>query len=138
MHRWNALKRSAMAIAMAATLDGASIDAQAESVDDLQAQIDRLNAEVTELARQQQAGASRPLTTSLPAGQAGSFKLPGSNTSVTLGGYVKLDAVFSNPSAGVDAKGDLSWTRPRSRSDRTPPTTSAIRSSSAPGNRACS
>jgi len=29
------------------------------------------------------------------------------NTSVTLGGYVKLDAVFSNPSAGVDTKGDL-------------------------------
>ena len=47
-----------------------------------------------------------PATTSLPAGPKGSFT-PGSNTSVTLGGYVKLDAVFSNPSAGVDAKGDL-------------------------------
>jgi hypothetical protein len=34
----------------------------------------------------------------------GSFKLPGSNTSVTLGGYAKLDAVFSNPSAGVDTQ----------------------------------
>ena len=37
----------------------------------------------------------------------GSFRLPGSNTSVTLGGYAKLDAVFSDPSAGVDSKGDL-------------------------------
>ena len=37
----------------------------------------------------------------------GSFKLPNSNTSVTLGGYVKLDAVFSDPSVGVDNAGDL-------------------------------
>jgi hypothetical protein len=36
----------------------------------------------------------------------GSFKLPGSDTSVTLGGYVKFDAIFSNPSAGVASSGD--------------------------------
>jgi len=36
----------------------------------------------------------------------GSFKLPGSNTSVTLGGYVKLDAIFSDPSAGVASSAD--------------------------------
>jgi hypothetical protein len=36
----------------------------------------------------------------------GSFKLPGSDTSVTLGGYVKLDAIFTNPSAGVGSTGD--------------------------------
>src|SRR5437764_4758876 len=37
----------------------------------------------------------------------GSFKLPKSNTSITLGGYVKLDAVYSNPSAGVGTTADL-------------------------------
>lgn len=34
------------------------------------------------------------------------FKLPGSDTSVTLGGYVKLDAIWSDRSAGVDSVGD--------------------------------
>ena len=36
----------------------------------------------------------------------GSFKLPGSDTSVTLGGYVKFDAIWSDKSAGVDSVGD--------------------------------
>ena len=34
------------------------------------------------------------------------FKLPGSDTSVTLGGYAKLDAIWSDKSAGVDSIGD--------------------------------
>jgi Porin subfamily len=33
----------------------------------------------------------------------GSFKLPGSDTSVKLGGYVKFDAIYSNITQGVDA-----------------------------------
>ena len=37
----------------------------------------------------------------------GSFKLPGTDTSFTLSGYVKLDAVFSNPSIGADNSADL-------------------------------
>src|SRR6185436_10147804 len=36
----------------------------------------------------------------------GSFRLPGSDTSVSLGGYVKLDAILSDKSAGVDSVGD--------------------------------
>ena len=36
----------------------------------------------------------------------GSFKLPGADTSVTIGGYVKLDAIFSDKSVGVDSVGD--------------------------------
>jgi hypothetical protein len=35
-----------------------------------------------------------------------SFKAPGSDTTVTLGGYVKLDAIWSSRSAGVDSVGD--------------------------------
>lgn len=34
------------------------------------------------------------------------FKLPGSDTSVTLGGYAKLDAIWSDRSTGVDSVGD--------------------------------
>ena len=34
------------------------------------------------------------------------FKLPGSDTSVTFGGYAKLDAIWSDKSAGVDSAGD--------------------------------
>lgn len=34
------------------------------------------------------------------------FKLPGTDTSVTFGGYVKLDAIWSDHSAGVGSVGD--------------------------------
>ena len=40
------------------------------------------------------------------AGAGHTFKLPGSDTSITLGGYVKLDAIWSDRSAGVDSVGD--------------------------------
>ena len=36
----------------------------------------------------------------------GSFKLPDSDSSVTLGGYVKLDAIYSDRSAGVGSAGN--------------------------------
>lgn len=36
----------------------------------------------------------------------GSFKLPGSDTSVKIGGYLKLDAIYSSKSAGVNSVGD--------------------------------
>ncbi len=39
----------------------------------------------------------------------GSFKLPGSNTSVTLGGYVKFDAIYSDRSAGAGSTGDQEY-----------------------------
>jgi outer membrane DcaP-like protein len=35
-----------------------------------------------------------------------SFTAPGTDTTVTIGGYVKLDAIWSNRSAGVDSVGD--------------------------------
>ena len=34
------------------------------------------------------------------------FQMPGTDTSVTLGGYIKLDAILSDKSAGVDSVGD--------------------------------
>jgi len=85
--------------------------AQAETVDELKQAIDVLTRQVAELERQQAAAArerASDATKTVTAGATkGSFKLPGSDTSVTFGGYVKLDAVFSNPSAGVDNAGDL-------------------------------
>lgn len=36
----------------------------------------------------------------------GSFKIPGSNTSLTFGGFAKLDTIFSSVSAGADKSGD--------------------------------
>ena len=34
------------------------------------------------------------------------FRFPGTDTTVTLGGYIKLDAILSDKSAGVDSVGD--------------------------------
>lgn len=40
----------------------------------------------------------------------GSFKLPGSDTSVRLGGYAKLDAIFNSKSAGAGSPADQALT----------------------------
>jgi len=83
---------------------------RADELQDLKAQLDALRKRVQELEQKQQIEEKRPVAPeNVVTGGAtrGSFKLPGSDTSVTIGGYVKLDAVYSNPSAGVDAKGDL-------------------------------
>ena len=97
----------ALALASSATPFGA----RAETLDDLRAQIETLRSKVYDLEQKQAASEHRETADAARAVTAGatkgSFKLPGSNTSVTLGGYVKLDAVFSNPSAGVDSTGDL-------------------------------
>jgi hypothetical protein len=39
----------------------------------------------------------------------GSFKLPGSDTSITLGGYVKLDVIASDRSVGVASTADQQY-----------------------------
>lgn len=40
----------------------------------------------------------------------GSFKLPGSDTSVKIGGYVKLDALYNSVSSGVNSAADQALT----------------------------
>jgi hypothetical protein len=70
---------------------------------DVKSQIDTLRKRLSDLERTA-AGASNNAVTA--GATKGSFKLPGSDTSVTLGGYVKFDAIFSNPSAGVGSTGD--------------------------------
>ena len=75
----------------------------ATTIDELEAAIAAFRRQVDELRAQSRAAADTP---NAPAANVvtggktpGSFKLPGSDTSITLGGYVKLDAVLSNPSA---------------------------------------
>jgi hypothetical protein len=105
--------RKALAFAIAVGLGTPVTATHADELQDLRAQIEALQKKVIELEQKQQKAEEKQAVASadnVVTGGAtkGSFKLPGSNTSVTLGGYVKLDAVFSNPSTGVDAKGDLS------------------------------
>ncbi|MGE5169910.1 MAG: DcaP family trimeric outer membrane transporter [Rudaea sp.] len=102
-----ALGRKTLVVAMG--VGGVSVGAHAAALDDLKAQIEALQRKVVELEQKQGARERAPVPGNVVTGGAtkGSFRLPGSNTSVTLGGYAKLDAVFSNPSAGVDNRADL-------------------------------
>jgi hypothetical protein len=90
----------------------ASAGARAATLEELKAQIDALQRQVVELGHKQERSekkAEAASTSAVTAGAGkGSFRLPGSNTSITLGGYAKLDAVFSNPSVGADNAADLS------------------------------
>jgi hypothetical protein len=109
----SALRTKALVSAIAVGLGGLATAAEADELQDMKAQIEALQKKVLELEQKQQTAeqkqaAAAPDNVVTGGATRGSFKLPGSNTSVTLGGYVKLDAVFSSPSAGVDTKGDLS------------------------------
>src|SRR5881394_2203428 len=112
MESRNAFKAKTLAVAIAIGLGGTANSARADELRDLKAQIEALQKKVGELEIKQETTEKKQaaLPDNVVTGGAtkGSFKLPGSDTSVTIGGYVKLDAVFSNPSAGVDTKGDLS------------------------------
>ena len=109
----NSRGKKAIAFAIALGLGTPVTATRADELQDLRAQIEALQRKVTGLEQKQQKAEQTqapvsPENTVTGGATKGSFKLPGSNTSVALGGYVKLDAVFSNPSTGVDAKGDLS------------------------------
>ena len=112
MESRNAFKAKTLAVAIAIGLGGTATAARADELQDLKTQIEALQKKVGELEIKQETTEKKQaaLPDNVVTGGAtkGSFKLPGSNTSVTVGGYVKLDAVFSNPSAGVDTKADLS------------------------------
>ena len=107
----NALGRKALVIAVALGAEWFVTPATAQDSEDVRQRIEALQEQVSALARQQHAfeqqhaNDGKNVVTS--GATKGSFRLPGSDTSVTLGGYVKLDAVFSNPSAGVGSTADL-------------------------------
>src|SRR4051812_24357844 len=96
---------------MAVALGAEWVAPAAAQNSELQQRIEALQEKVADLERQQHAfeqqhaNDGKNVVTS--GATKGSFKLRGSETSVTLGGYVKLDAVFTNPSAGVGSTADL-------------------------------
>src|SRR5437899_4517213 len=108
----NALKARTLALAIAIGAGGPATAVRADELQDLKAQIEALQKKVGELETKQESAekkqaASVPDNVVTGGATKGSFKLPGSNTSVTLGGSVKLEAVFSNPSACLDINVDL-------------------------------
>src|SRR5206468_11431096 len=92
-----AFEKKVLVIAIAIGLGGMSIATRADTLEDLKEQIETLKKKMLELehkqqtTEQKQADATENVVTA--GATKGSFKLPRSNTSVTLGGYVKLDAV---------------------------------------------
>ena len=110
-HKNLPLKKPHIALAVAVALSSLAACAHADSLQDLKAQVDVLLKKVAEIEQKQaktEAVRSAPLPANVVTGGAtkGSFKLPGSDTSVTLGGYVKLDAIYSDRSAGVGSTAD--------------------------------
>ncbi|MGL4576303.1 MAG: DcaP family trimeric outer membrane transporter [Burkholderiaceae bacterium] len=89
----------------ATTLSALANPAHADTLQEVQAQVEALLKKTAELEQKQ-----KPAANAVTAGSSkGSFKLPGSNTSVTLGGYVKLDAIYSDKSAGVASTADQQY-----------------------------
>jgi hypothetical protein len=108
----SALKAKTLALAIAIGVGGPATAVRADELQDLKAQIEALQKKVGELEIKQETAekkqaAAVPDNVVTGGATKGSFKLPGSNTSVTLGGYVKLDAVLSNPSVGAGTNADL-------------------------------
>jgi outer membrane murein-binding lipoprotein Lpp len=101
--------------AVAAASIGFGTTSRADEVVELKAKVDALSQKVSDLeqkraaeaTQQPAAGASNAVT---GGATKGSFKLPGSDTSVTLGGYVKLDALYSDRASGRgSATGDQEY-----------------------------
>jgi len=73
----------------------------ADELSDMKAALAKLQAKVDQMETQQKAKAAESVPANVVTGgdMPGSFKLPGSDTSIKLGGYVQLDAAY-------DIKGD--------------------------------
>ena len=112
MESSNVLRAKTLALAIAIGLCVPATAARADELQDLKAQLEALKKKVGELEMKQETAEKKQAMAAqdnVVTGGAtkGSFKLPGSDTSVTLGGYVKLDAVFSNPHIGAGTNVDL-------------------------------
>lgn len=85
------------AVLMAAAL--VSAPAFADELADLKAALSKLQAKVEQMESQQKSAPAMPANVVTGGDLPGSFKLPGSDTSIKIGGYVQLDAAY-------DIKGD--------------------------------
>lgn len=105
------VKAKVLCVAIAASLAGFMAPASADTASDLEAlkaQIAALQKSIAALEQKQSetAKAVAPANTVTAGTTPGSFKLPGSNTSVKFGGYVKADLLFSDSSAGAGSTAD--------------------------------
>lgn len=105
MHKRRQHALRAIPIAAGVVLTGVAATAHADTNEELKAQIQALQKKVEEMQKGSPAAAA-PAGAVTAGATKGSFKLPGSDTSVTIGGYVKLDAVYSDKSAGVNSSAD--------------------------------
>ena len=91
-----ALLGSGAAIALMA----ASVPASADELNELKGQIEALQSKLATLeinqiaAQQEQQYVAAPANAVVGGDKPGSFRLPGSNTSVAIGGYAKLDLIY--------------------------------------------
>lgn len=93
--------KTALCIAVSGGLLAAA-PARADAISDLKAQIDALQKKVEAMSAQ-----SAPANAVTGGATPGTFKLPGSNTSVKIGGYVKVDGIFNSRSVGGTADQEL-------------------------------
>ncbi|HRP96820.1 MAG TPA: DcaP family trimeric outer membrane transporter [Rhodocyclaceae bacterium] len=97
--------------AVAAAVGGFVLPASADThgeIEALKAQIEALQRSIKALEEKQErtAAAVAPENVVTAGSTKGSFKLPGTDTSVKIGGYVKADLLFSNRSAGANSVAD--------------------------------
>ncbi|THF59321.1 hypothetical protein E6O51_16155 [Pseudothauera rhizosphaerae] len=99
---------AALAIAAALAAPAAHADTQDE-LKVLKAQIEALQKSLAALEQKQNRIETQvsPANVVTAGATKGSFKLPGSDTSIKIGGYVKLDAIHSSRSAGANSQADL-------------------------------
>jgi hypothetical protein len=100
-------RSAAWSLVAAGLLMPLSFGARADGAPDTQAQLDALTKKVAELEGRQPA--QPPANVVSGGATPGSFRLPGSATSVSVGGYVKLDAIHSDRSAGVNSTADQEY-----------------------------
>jgi len=93
--------KTAICVALSTGMLVAAPAARADAISDMKAQIDALQKKVEEMSAKQAAPVAAAPAGAVTGGDIpGSFKLPGTNTSIKFGGYVKADALFSSRSAG--------------------------------------
>ncbi len=113
----------ALLLGTGAALVLCTLPAAADEVSDLKAQIDALRdrlakIEAAQEVAQKKAKEAKPVTA---GSSAGSWKLPGSNTSISFSGYVKGDFILDKPDDG-DTKATFHAKQSRLRFDSSTPT----------------
>lgn len=102
--KFHPFTKTALCIALSGGLLAAAPLARADAISDLKAQIDALQKKVEEMSAKQAAPAAAAPAGAVTGGDIpGSFKLPGTNTSVKFGGYIKADAIYNSRSVGGTA-----------------------------------